>query len=324
MNVDSLLDLPSIDLEANQNSFTVFTSTLRFKDVFAINYKLEGVDKSWRTADYGGMIEYNYLPPGTYVLKIACLQQEGLPGEIRSIQFKIAAPFYRTWWFYTIVALLIGALFFWIDRERIRRREYLYKIRADIANNLHKEVNTALQNINILSEMAKIKVDKDINKSKEFIEQIHSKSHTMIMAMDDMLWSIDPANDSMEYTILRMQEFIDALSNRHEVHISLLVEEKIKKLKLNMQFRHDAFILFRESLRTIIAARVSDVKVHLDHERNNIVFVVEGVNELSDLQQLHNMLQSTELEQRTRALKATLNTEVHKNTIVLNLTVPIQ
>lgn len=323
-NVDSLLDLPIIELESNQNSLTVFSATLRFKDVFTINYNLEGVDEFWRTADNGGLIEYNYLPPGKYTLKIACLQQEGLPGEIRSIHFRIAAPFYRTWWFYTIVALLIGALFFWIDRERIRRREYLYKIRTDIANNLHQEVNTALQNINILSEMAKIKADRDIDKSKEFIEQIHSKSHTMMLAMDDMLWSIDPANDSMEYTILRMQEFIDALSNRHEVHISLLVDEKIKKLKLNMQFRHDVFILFRESLRTIIAARVSDVKVHIAHERNNIVFTVESVNQLSDLQQLNNSLQSTELEQRIRSVKATLNTEVHKNTIVLILTVPVQ
>ncbi len=63
-------------------------------------------------------------------------------------------------------------------------------MRSDIANNLHQEVNIALGNINILSEMANLKAVKEPQKSKEFIEQIHSKSKNMMVALDDMFWSI--------------------------------------------------------------------------------------------------------------------------------------
>ena len=83
-------------------------------------------------------------------------------------------------------------------------------MRGDIAGNLHEEINTALNNINVLSEIAKIKADKEPEQSKNYINEIHSKSHNMIIAMDDMLWSIDPANDSMAKTIDRIKEFSDA------------------------------------------------------------------------------------------------------------------
>jgi len=51
--------------------------------------------------------------------------------------------------------------------------------------------------------MAKLKADKDIEKSKEYIQQIHGKSQQMIIAMDDMLWAINPDNDNMQKIIER-------------------------------------------------------------------------------------------------------------------------
>jgi len=322
-NADSLARLSIIKLKPHQNSFRVVVSTLYYKDLYAMHYMLEGIDKGWKRADNDGTIEYNYLPPGKYTLKLTCFREDGTPGEITSLPLLIAAPFYRTWWFYTLMALLAGALLFWFDRQRIKRREAVHKMRTDIAGNLHQEVNTALQNINILSEMARIKADKDIDKSKEFIEQIHGKSQTMMTAMDDMLWSIDPVNDTMEKTILRMQEFIDSLSNRQEALISLLVDQRVKKLNLNMQLRHDAFILFRESLRHIVAAGVRDCKVHLATEKNNLLFTVQCSNTGANMQQLNNLLHSIDMEQRIKNINGTLDTAIHKSNTVLMVKVPV-
>ena len=66
--------------------------------------------------------------------------------------------------------------------------------------------------------MAKLKADKDITRSKEYIDQISEKSTKMIISMDDMLWSLDPQNDNMEKTILRMHEFTDALKKDAKVY----------------------------------------------------------------------------------------------------------
>ena len=47
----------------------------------------------------------------------------------------------------------------------MRRKAAMQKMRSDIAGNLHEEVNTALNKINILSEMARLKSEKDPVKS---------------------------------------------------------------------------------------------------------------------------------------------------------------
>ncbi|MCR6720322.1 MAG: hypothetical protein NVV59_08495 [Chitinophagaceae bacterium] len=127
----------------------------------------------------------------------------------------------------------------------------LQRVRSEIANNLHADVTTTLSNINLLGEMAKIKADKDIDRSKEYIDQISAKSHSMIIAMDDILWSIDPENDSIEKTLLRMMEFTDALRNRHAANIELIVDKKIQKLRLSMKTRHEFFLIYKEGIRLI-------------------------------------------------------------------------
>lgn len=322
-NLDSLSRLPMIRLNPGQNSFRVLVSTLKYKDDFPVYYMLEGIDKTWTKAEKTNTISYNYLPPGKYILKTCCFHEDGTPGEVTSLSFYIAAPFYRQWWFYALLALTAGALLFWMDIERLKRREKEDKMRSSIAGNLHQEVNTTLQNINVLSEIAKIKADKDIVKSKEFIEQINGMSKNMITVMDDMLWSIDPANDSMDKTILRMQEFIDTLVNSYGVKIAMHVDEKIKDLKLNMQLRHDSFLLFRESIRKLVDAGVKDCTVHLAYQKNNILFTIECNDSVLNLPQLNKWLQNTGIEHRINTLRGSIKMEEYNGHSTLITKLPV-
>jgi glucose-6-phosphate-specific signal transduction histidine kinase len=199
----------------------------------------------------------------------------------------------------------------------------MQKMRTDIADNLHEEVNSALNKINILSEMARIKADKDPVKSSEYFEQIHQKSHDMIIAMDDMLWSIDPENDSMEKTVDRMKEYIDALKRRHSVNIDLLVDKKVETLMLNMKMRHDVFILMKEGIKSVVQAGTKNCKIHIGMQKDALLYILEIDNEGCDLQQLNNILQQRDLEKRLQAINATLNSYMHQNSSIFELHVPV-
>jgi len=323
MNVDSISRLTVIDLNADQHSFKVLTSTLQYKDYYAVHYMLEGIDIKWKEAGKANTIEYNYLPPGNYTLKLTCLGDNGAASEITSLSFHIAAPFYRQWWFYSMVTLVVSGLLFWLDRERIQRKEAMLKMRSDIATNLHKEINTALSNINILSEMAKIKADKDIEKSKEFIEQIHGKSQTMMIAMDDMLWAISPENDSMEKSVVRMQEFIDSVNNRYGINIEMLVEEKVKLLKVNMHLRYEAIIMFKEGISVLLKAGARNCNIHLRMEKQKLLYIIECKNNGSDVQQLNFFLNGQEFKKRLNAIHATMDLEVYKSVTVLKFSIQL-
>jgi ligand-binding sensor domain-containing protein len=322
--VDSLMQLKEIALSAEQNSLLIEFSTLLFNGVNLIKYKLEGLDKEWKMADLNNQAIYSYLPPGRYLLMLKTMDEEGNESTKSTIlHIHIEAPFWRTWWFYGLLALLVIAILFWFDKERAKRKAAMQQMRSEIANNLHVEVNTALSNINILSEMANLKVDKDIDKSKEYIQQIHSKSHNMIVAMDDMLWSINPENDSMGKALLRMREFIDSLNNHHDAQIEVLFDKKVEALQLNMKFKYEALYLFKECMLGLMQAGAKQSSIHVGLEKGNLLFNIELSNEQCDLQQLNSLLQRQDLVKRMEAIKAKLVVDIRKSNSHLELKVPV-
>ena len=196
-------------------------------------------------------------------------------------------------------------------------------MRSEIAGNLHEEINTALNNINILSEMAKLKAEKDPQRSKEYFEQIHSKSHNMIIAMDDMLWSINPENDSMQKTAERMKEYVDALKNRHQVNIDILVDKDVQALELNMKLRHDAFLLFKDGIKAVVNAGAKNCRVHLGYDSGSLLYTMQFENKGCDMQQLNNLFNSNDMEKRLAGINARMKVQVHKSNSTVELEMPV-
>lgn len=251
--LDPLIRRGKIKLPYDNTSITINFSDLVYLNAYRIMYMLEGLDKEWiRSDEKSREAIYNYLPPGNYVFKVKGENADGVPSKnITTLAITVSPPFWKTWWFYGFIMLLVIAVLYRIDRERIKRMMALQKVRTQIAGNLHEDINSTLTNINLLSEMAKIKADRDLDRTKEYIAQIGEKSHNMIIAMDDILWSIHPGNDNMEKTLLRMTEFTDALRNRKGIDIVMEVDEKIKSLQLEMKYRHEFFLIFKDALRSM-------------------------------------------------------------------------
>lgn len=322
--VDSLRQLKEVELGFRNNSLTIAFSTMTYNSAYAIKYKLEGLDKEWKIADKTNEAIYSYLPPGSYTFLLKTVDEEGIESSSPvSMKIKIDPPFWKTWWFYGLIILLISTLLFWFDRERMNRKESMYKMRSTIADDLHEEVNTALGNINILSEMARLKADSEPEKSKEFIEQINSRSHNMMIAMDDILWSISPENDSMEKLMLRMNEYTDALRNRHGVFIDLLVDPKVNSLQLNMKQRKDIFWLFKGGITTVVTTGGTNCRIHITLERPDLIYTLEFDTTGTDMQQLNNLRQRKELADKLSAVNAKLELQSHTSTSVIILQIPV-
>jgi hypothetical protein len=325
LSVDSVQRLDRLELRYDENFITLAFSGLQyFSKKWSYYYMLKGLDTEWKIANDLNQVDYNYLPPGDYVFLVKAENADGVSSEnITQLSIKVFNPIWKTWWFYSLLVLLGASLLYLVDKERMRRKAALQKIRADIADNLHQEVNTALNNINILSEMARIKSEKDPLKATEYFRRIHTKSHDMIIAMDDMLWSIDPVNDSMHKTIDRIREFIDAMKRRHSANIDLLVDKKVETLILNMRLRHDVFILMKEGIRTVVQAGSKNVRVHIGLQKDSLLYTLDIDNEGCDLQQLTNQLQHHDLNKRLDSIDASLNSYMHQHTSIFELQVPV-
>lgn len=83
-------------------------------------YRLLGAHESWKVKYDQSPIEYLSLPPGSFTFELRTCNSSGFCNKTPiSYSFTIKPPFYRTWWFYTLVFLVVVLAIFLMDRFRV-------------------------------------------------------------------------------------------------------------------------------------------------------------------------------------------------------------
>ena len=63
--------------------------------------------------------------------------------------------------------------------------------------------------------------------------EIKENSISLMERMDDIVWSINPNNDSLESLFLRIKAFASKLFDAKEVNYTIQIDEKIKQAQLS-------------------------------------------------------------------------------------------
>jgi len=253
LSVDSLLKRNRIELSPKDNSVAIEFSGLNYNATYIIKYKLEGLDKEWKRADQFNQAIYSYLPPGHYTFLIKSEDAEGNPSHnVTKFVITVRPPFWKTWWFLGLIVFALVGLFFWFDKQRMQKLRATATIRTRIATSLTEDLSNSLSSINISSELAKTKIDVDRERTKEYIAQISETSNRMVQAMYDMVWSIDPKNDTMLNTIERMKTFAVETESVFDVDIVFDIDEKAADLNLDMANRYELLSVFKEAITNAV------------------------------------------------------------------------
>ena len=320
--LDSLLSGEQVVLQHNNTSIAINFSALSYLQQRKLHfyYKLDGIDKDWVHVDQPTEVIYNYLPPGGYVFLVKSQNSDGMPNpDIASLRIEVRPPFWRTWWFYSLVALIVALVLYIVDRERMKRLRSLQHVRTQIAGSLHEEINTALSNINVLSEIAKIKADRDVAQSKEFIDQISTRSRYMMESMDDILWSIHPENDSMKQTLHRIRELSENLHSAHAVDIDLIVDHKLYSLELDMRLRHNLYFYYKEAIQFLLT-NYDCSQVFVNFNLRGQVLAMEIISEGSSEVNVAAAFQK-QVQKRVEEMQGELDTAADAKTFSAVLTV---
>ena len=126
-----------LTLNYNQNSFGLHFSVIDFSEAQALNsrFKLEPLDVEWRQGEpVQRRVSFYNLPPGDYTFRLDVSNMNNLQSIQKSLRITILPPWWRTWWAYTIYAVLLMIGGYWMykaqrehlirkERERTRERE---------------------------------------------------------------------------------------------------------------------------------------------------------------------------------------------------------
>ncbi len=311
--VDSIRALKTLRLGPGRVALKARFTTNTFHTIYPVYFQFEGMDKNWKPATATGEVLLNYLPSGKYRLSTALLNEGHALAGIFTIPIEIAAPFYKTLWFYILLALLTLFLFYMFDQYRMKRREEMEKLRTNIGSRLHNDVSSTLENINILSEMAVLKHRSDPKKSQEFLEQIRFRSSEMIAAMQDMLWAIAPENDNTEQLLRRLHKYVGILNNRYRTHIDLAHDPKVHLLKMNVQLRYEILLLFKRSIKALLNAGVENICIHFGCDKNRLLYTLQFSHQHCDKEQLQHFFTNREFVSRVKNINGWIYSSVHTN-----------
>ena len=121
-----------LTLQPGQENLEIAYTGLSFikPEQVKFKYKLEGWDKDWIDAGTRRSAYYSYLSPGQYQFKVKAVNSDGVWSEATAeLQIVVIPPFYRTWWFFTLLAMVLGGFVYLLYWYRIRQLRKVHATR---------------------------------------------------------------------------------------------------------------------------------------------------------------------------------------------------
>lgn len=117
-----------------QNLITIKFVGISFREPKNLRYKyrLSGMDTAWiYTANRE--VEFAYLPPGDYKFEVLAVNSDGIVSlRPAQIAFTVLPPFWKTWWFITLVFLVIIAMAYLYYLSRMKQLKKEHSLRNDL------------------------------------------------------------------------------------------------------------------------------------------------------------------------------------------------
>lgn len=308
----------SLELKYDENNFSIEFALLSFKQskLNAYEYKLVGYQDEWVRSS-SNKIDFVKVPPGTYTLVTRAFNYEGSPSKNTfTLNIFIAKPFWKTIWFLTICVLVFGAIIVIVFRYRVKQLKKVHALRNKIASDLHDEIGSALSSIKMYSGYA---LHQDMsNGNKEIFQKIHHTTSDSIENMSDIVWSINPKNDTFDRVLVKMKSFSDSVLPPLGIVINYTLASR--KPTLTMDQRRHFYLFYKEVIHNIAKySKAKNVGITFVEQQGKWILKIEDDGIGFDLQTvtLGNGLQN--LKSRAVQLKGEVNiiSEVNLGTTIL-------
>ena len=138
--------------------------------------------------------------------------------------------------------------------EQLKANELLQNrmqhIRNKIAQDLHDDIGSTLSSISILSDLA-IRGNSS-SQTIETMNEILDSSLMLMERMDDIVWSINPRNDSLENLLMRVRHFATTLFEARGVDYTIDIARNIHEVRLPMDYRQHIYLILKEAINNLV------------------------------------------------------------------------
>lgn len=246
--------------EQNDLDFTFFISNYASPRRFETYYKLSGLDPDWIRTETN-TIHYSNLKPGTYNLQVKTISSLGTE-KLCELPVVIQYPFWQTWWFILLSALVASFMVITIiqnnirkskhDKERLEsllklRTQEIEKSREDLENlNQKKDLIFSILSHDLRSPLTTLKgflsilIDDSEYLSKEEIQRHainirNSVSGSLDLIDNTLFWSLSqtgnitytPSSFSLDEMLMKIGTLYQLTAEKKRLDLSVKAGEKM-------------------------------------------------------------------------------------------------
>jgi ligand-binding sensor domain-containing protein/signal transduction histidine kinase len=227
-------------------------------------YRLADFDLEWIEAGHQRVAYYNNVPPGRYQFEVMACNNDGVwSKQTALLALRIEPHFWQTWWFRTVLVALPIVVVILIYRARVERLRELENLRIRIAADLHDDVGSRLTKVAMMTELADREMDTG-SPGKAHILNISRTVRDITRAMDEIVWTINPRNDTIENLANYIFHYAQEYFQNTGVRCRLDLPTDLPDERVSTEERHNLFMAVKEALNNILKhAAASEVHIAL-------------------------------------------------------------
>jgi signal transduction histidine kinase/ligand-binding sensor domain-containing protein len=259
-------ELETIRIPPGHGELEIVYTALSFQapEKNRFKYMLEKVDLGWVDAGSQRAARYNNIGPGTYHFHVMACNNDGVWNEAGARLALVFQPHYwQSWWFRPAIVAALGLLLAMFYRTRVARLRALERLRIQIAANLHDDVGSRLTKVAMVTEQ----VEREFpaaDTRKPLIQSISRTTREVIQAMDEIVWTINPKNDTLDNLANYIFQYAQEYFQNTGVRCRLDFPPRLPDQPVSTEERHNLFMAVKEALNNILKhAGATEVRIGL-------------------------------------------------------------
>jgi signal transduction histidine kinase/ligand-binding sensor domain-containing protein len=289
---DSAIHHPesAIRISPRQDNFEIQYAALSFinSENLRFKYKLEGADHDWVDAGTRRTAYFSHLSPGDYTFRVIAANADGvwnLTGA--SLRITVVPPFWRTWWFITLVALSVAGAMVVVWKYRVGQLQQIQIAQAAFARQLiasqeaeRKRIAAELhdslgQSLVIIRNWAMLGAGQLENNSpaREELDEINAIASRTINEVREIAYNLGP------YHLERLgfENSIRDMASRVAQASSIAIATELDALDgaLSSESQMSLYRVAQEALNNVVKhSRATETRIALKRESAGVRLIV--------------------------------------------------
>ena len=160
------------------------------------------------------------------------------------------------------------------ERQRVEQQRAMEQERARVAQDLHDELGSSLTEISMLAARARSAAATD-ERRKNHLEQMHNKAREIVVALDEIVWAMNPRHDSLGSLVSYFSLYADRFLGLANIAWRLEQTSLPPDFVVDSRCRHQLFLAFKEALTNVVRhSRATEVKLRIGLEAGELQLTI--------------------------------------------------